>query len=121
MCLFNGCFRVNAWRVLQVGFCLSDHARNSFHALAQIWNPLFRRREIARDQQIKAVGQALHVNEGIPFRIFQLFTPEDFVIDVLLEDAKIDIVRTGELRSIDGTQLVAKLFLRCEFFRPRFG
>ncbi len=101
--LLNRCFRMNARRVLQVGFCLRDHARNSFHALAQIWNPLFRRREIARDQQIKAVGQALHVNERIPFRLFQLFSSEDFVIDVLLEDAKIDIVRTGELRSIDGS------------------
>jgi len=63
------------------------------------------RREIARDQQIKGCWPGSHVNEGIPFRIFQLFTPEDFVIDVLLEDAKIDIVRTGELRSIDGTHL----------------
>src|SRR5438045_1555013 len=101
---------MNSRWVLQVGLRLSDHARDSFHALTQIWNPLFRGREIARDQQIKAISQALHVNEGIPFRIFQLFTPEDFVIDVLLEDTKVDIVRAGKLRSIDGTQLVAKLF-----------
>ena len=43
------------------------------------------------------------------------------VIDVLLQDAKIDIVRAGELRAVDGIQLVAKLFLRCQFFRACFG
>ena len=106
--------------MLQVGFRLCNHARNFLHPLAQIWNPFFRRREIARDQKIKAVGETLHVNERIPLRLFQLFGPEDLVIDVLLEDPKIDVVRTRKLRSVDGVQLVAKFLLGCEIFRARF-
>jgi hypothetical protein len=99
--LLNRCFRVNAWRMLQIGFCLSDHAWNGFHALPQIWNSLFWRCKIASDQQIKAVRQALHVTKRIPLRLFQLFSLEDLIIDVLLQDAKIDIIRAGELRTVD--------------------
>ncbi len=107
--------------MLQIGFRLRDDARDLFHALAQTRDPFFRRREIARDQKIKAVGQALHVNQRIPLRLLQLFGPEDFVIDVLFENSKINVVRASELRSIDGVQLVAKFFLRGEVFRSRFG
>ena len=32
--LLDGCLCVNAWWVLEIGFCLSDHAGNSFHPLA---------------------------------------------------------------------------------------
>ena len=106
--------------MLQIGFRLRDHARDFFHALAQTRDPFFRRREIARDQKIKAVGQALHVNQRIPLRLLQLFGPEDFVIDVLFENSKINVVRASELRSIDGVQLVAKFFLRGEVFGSRF-
>src|SRR4029077_8493465 len=84
-------------------------------------DPFFCRREIARDQKIKAVGQALHVNERIPIRLLQFFAPEDLVIDILFENAKIDVVRSSELRWIDGVQLVAKFFLCGEVFRSRFG
>ena len=104
--------------MLQIRFRLRDHAGNCFHALAQIWNPLFWRREIARDQQIKAVGQALLVNERIPLRILQLFSPEDLVIDVLLEDAKIDIVRAGELRSVDGTSVCRETLFALRVLSP---
>ncbi len=83
--------------MLKVRFRLGDHAGNSFEAITEIRNPLLWWREIACDQQIKAVGEALHVNQGIPLRVLQLFTSEYFIIDVLLEDPKIDIVRTGEL------------------------
>ena len=87
--------------MLEVRLRLCDDARNFLHALAQIWNSLFRRGEIACNQQIKAVGQALHVNQRIPVRLLQLLRLEDLVIDVLLQDAEIDVVRAGELRSID--------------------
>jgi hypothetical protein len=45
--------------------------------------------------KIKAVGEALHVNQRVPFGFFQLFILEDFVIDVFLQNAKIDVLRTG--------------------------
>ena len=106
--------------MLQIGFRLRDDARNFFQALAQTRDPLFGRCEIARDQKIKAVGQALHVNQRIPFRLLQLFGPEDFVIDVLFENSKINVVRASQLRSIDRIQLVAKVFLHGEVFRSRF-
>ena len=83
--------------MLQIGFRLRDDARNFFHALAQTRDPFFCRREIARDQKIKAVGQALHVNQRIPLRLLQLFGPEDFVIDVLFENSKINVVRAGRV------------------------
>jgi hypothetical protein len=104
---------------LQIGFRLCDDARDFFHALAQTRDALFGRREVARDQKIKAVGQALHVNQRIPFRLFQFFGPEDFIIDVLFENSKINVVRASELRSIDGIQLVAKFLLRGEVFGSR--
>ena len=87
--------------MLKIGFCLSDHEWNRFHALAQAWNPFFRWREIPCNQQIKAVGQALHVNQRIPLRFLQLFSLENLVIDVLLQDAKIDIVGAREARSVE--------------------
>ena len=77
--------------------------------------------EIARDQKIEAVGQALHVNQRIPLRLFQLFGAKDLVIDVLFENSKIDAVRATQLRPIDGVELVAKLFLRAEVLGSRFG
>jgi len=52
-------------------------------------------------------------------RLLQLFGPEDFVIDVLLENSKIDIVRASQLRSVDGVQPVAKFLLRREVLRSR--
>src|SRR6266699_5190965 len=107
--------------MLQIGFRLCDDARDISHALAQTRDPFFRRREIARDQKIKAVGQALHVNQRIPLPLLQLFGSEDFVIDVLLENSKINVVRASELRSIDGVQLVAKFFLRGEVFGSRLS
>ena len=88
--------------MLQIGFRLLDYARNFLHALAQVRNPFFGRREIARHQEIKAVGQALHVNKRIPLRVFQLFSLEDLVIDVLLENAKIDVVGARKPRSVNG-------------------
>ena len=70
--------------MLQIDFCLGDHARNFLHALLQVLNAFFSRCEITRGEEVKAVCQALHVDQRIPLGLFQLFRPEDFVIDVLL-------------------------------------
>src|SRR5205814_873828 len=86
-------FGVNTRRALQIGFRLSDYARNRFHALAHARNPFFRRCEISSDHEVKAVRKALHVNERIPVWLLQLFSLEDLVIYVLLQNAKIDVVR----------------------------
>ena len=98
--------------MLQIGFRLRDHTRDFLHALTQTRNALFCRREVACDQKIKAIRQALHVNQRVPLRLFQLFALEDLVIDVLLENAKINVVGAGKLRGIDSAQLAAKFLLR---------
>ena len=101
--LLNRRLGVNARRMLQIRLRLRNHARNFLHALAQIRNPFFCWRKIARDQQIKAVSQALHIDQRIPIRLLQIFGPEDLVIDVFLQDAEIDTVRAGKLRSVNGS------------------
>ena len=91
--LFDGRLGVNARRMLQVLLCLIDHTRNRFQPLTQIGNSFLRRVEIARHEQIKAVGETLIVNERVPIGLLQLFDLEDAIVDVLFENAKIDIVR----------------------------
>ena len=68
--LLDCSFGVDARRMLQIRFCLRDYPRNPFHSPTQIRNAFLRRREIPRDQEIKAVRQALVVNERIPIRLF---------------------------------------------------
>ena len=63
-------FRMDTWRMLEIGFCLCDHAWNSLHTLTQARNAFFRGSEVARNQKIKAVRQALVVNERIPIWFF---------------------------------------------------
>src|SRR6266496_552588 len=105
--------------MLEVGLRLSNHTRNFLHPLTQIWNAVFCRRKIPRDQKIKAVGKTLHINKRIRFRLLEFLRSEDLVIDVLLEDPKIDVVRTPKLRSVDSVQLVAEFLLSCQIFRAR--
>jgi len=45
----------------------------------------------------------LHIDQRIPIRLLQIFGPEDLVIDVFLQDAEIDTVRAGKLRSVNGS------------------
>ena len=86
--------------MFQVRFRLRDDCGNSFHALAQIRNALLGRREIARDQQIEAVGQTLIVDQRVPFPFLQFFDVENFVVDIVLQHAKIDSVCAGQLRKL---------------------
>ena len=90
---------VNARGMLQVRFCLSDHARHRFHPLAQIGDTLFRRIEIAGHNHVKTIRQALHVKERVPIRLFQF-----------LEVENVDTVCAAQLRSIvKADQLIAEL------------
>ena len=101
---------VNARGMLQVRFCLSDHARHRFHPLAQIGDTLFRRIEIAGHNHVKTIRQALHVKERVPIRLAQFFQLENFVVDVVLENPNIDAVCAAQLRSIvKADELIAEL------------
>ena len=62
----------------------------------------------------------MHIDQRIPIRLLQIFGPEDLVIDVFLQDAEIDTVRAGKLRSVNGSYLLPKFFLRGEVFGLRF-
>ena len=81
-----------ARRMLQILARLIDHVRNREHARLQIWDAFFRRMEIARDQKIRTVGQALVANERVPIGVFQFLSVYDATVDAVLENAKIDIV-----------------------------
>ncbi len=81
--------------MLQVRFRLRNDGGNSFHARANVRNFLGRRRELARNDEIKAVGQALVVNERIPFRFLHFLQLENRAFDVVFQDAKIDAIRPG--------------------------
>src|SRR5438093_4398071 len=109
---------MDTWRMLEIGFCLRDYPRNSLHTPAQIRNSLFWQREIPRDQEVKAVSQALVVKERVPIRLLQLFSLEDLVVDILPKNAEIDIVCAGGFRSVDNIEFPPKLLLCCQFFGP---
>ena len=89
---------VNLRRMFQIRLRLRDDGGNSFHPLAQIRDAFLRRIEIARDEQVEAVGQTLVVNQRVPIFVLQFLEIEDLVIDVVLEDAEIDAVRPAQLR-----------------------
>ena len=54
--------------------------------------------EIAGDQQVEAVGEALVVSERVPILLLQLLEIEDLVIDAVFQDAQVDAVRRAQLR-----------------------
>ena len=87
-------FGVNLRRMFQIRFRLRDDGGNPFHSFAQIRDAFFRRIEIARDEQVEAVGQALIVDERVPIFVLQFLEIEDLVIDIVLQDAQIDAVRS---------------------------
>ena len=80
---------------VQVCLRLRDHLRYPFHALAHVRDRLRRRSELARDEQIEAVGEALVVKQRIPLGLLQFLEAEDFAFDVLFQDAEVDAVRAG--------------------------
>ena len=107
---------VNLRRIFQIRFRPARSRRELLpFACADSGDALFRRSEIARDEQIETVGEALVVDERIPVCVLQLLEIEDFVVDVVLEDAHIDLFGPVSLRQ------VAKLFeLFAEMlWRPR--
>ena len=85
--------------MLQVCFRLSDHTRNRFHALAQIRNALLRCVEVAHNQKVKTVGEALIVNQRVPIRFLEFFQFENLIVDVVAQDANIHLVCAGQLRN----------------------
>ena len=120
--LFDRRLGMNPRRMPQIFLRLRDDARDRFQPFPQIRNPFFRRREIARDQEIQAVGETLVVNERIPVRFAQFLQLEDFIVDVVTENADIDLVRAGQLREIvELLQCLANLFRIRQQAVPRLG
>ncbi len=88
---------VNLRRMLQIRLRLRDDGGNCLHPFAQIRDAFFGRREIAGDEQVEAVSQALVVGERVPILLLQFFEIEDLVIDAVFQNAQVDAVRRVQL------------------------
>ena len=108
--------------MLQVRFRLRDHFRDAFHALADVWDSLLGRRELPRDKQIEAVGEALVVDQRIPVGFLQFLQLEDGAFHIFLEDPEVDAVRAGQIGgSFETVQFFEQRFMVCQLLCPRLG
>ena len=81
----------------------------------------FRRREIARDQQIDGVGQALVVGERIPLRVFSFPRGRRFRLRRSPSGCgNRRCSRRSASAVLEAVQLREELLLRGEFLRARF-
>ncbi len=109
--LFRGRFSVdlrNARGVERLTH-LREQSREFVQPGAHVAEPIGQRREVPRQQRVQSTACEVGVDQRIPAPVLQIGGAPDVVFELACEQARIDLMRTRQLRSIDGAQGLQEL------------